>query len=70
MIKIVIRDAGCTLVRVLNYIVISAISTSAEVILNLISAVLRYYMIILLTLEASHNVVFLRIDINIMILII
>ena len=45
-------------------------SISAKVTLNLISAVLRYYMIILLTLEASHNIVFLRVDINIVILII
>ena len=45
-------------------------STSAEVILNLISAVLRCCTIILLTLEASYNVTFLRVDINIVILII
>ena len=45
-------------------------STDAEVTLNLILAVLRYYMIILLTLEALHNTVFLRVDINIVILII
>ena len=45
-------------------------STSAEVTLNLILAVLRHYMMILLTLEASHNMTFLRVDINIVILII
>ena len=70
MIRTAARDTGHTLIRVLNHTVIRAISISAEVTLNLISAVLRYYMIILLTLEASHNVTFLRVDINIVILII
>ena len=64
------RNTGCTLIRVLNYTVISAISTSAEVTLSLISAVLKYHMMILLTLVTSHNMIFLRVDINIMILII
>ena len=45
-------------------------SISAEVTLNLILAVLRCYMIILLTLEVSHNIAFLRVNINIVILII
>ena len=70
MIKIITRNADCTLIRVLNCIVISAISTSTEVTLNLISAVLRYYMIVFLTLVASHNMIFLRVNINIVILII
>ena len=69
MIRTVIRDADYTLVRVLNHTVISAMSTSAEVILNLILTVLRHHMIILLTLEASYNTAFLRVDINIIILI-
>ena len=64
------RVTGHTLVRVLDYTVISVISTSAEVILNLILAVLRYYMMILLTLEVSHNMTFLRKDISFVILII
>ena len=45
-------------------------STSVEVTLNLILAVLRCHIIILLTLVALHNVTFLRVDINIVILII
>ena len=45
-------------------------STSAEVTLNSILAVLRYYIMILLTLKVSHNIVFLRVDIDIVILII
>ena len=68
MIRIVVRDTGHTHVRVLSYRVISAMSTGAEVTLNLISAVLRYCIIINLTLEASHNITFSRIDINIVIL--
>ena len=64
------RDTGHTLARVLNHIIISAMSTSVEVTLNFILAVLRHYMIILLTLEVSHNVTFLRVDIDIVILII
>ena len=71
MIRTAARDTDHTLVRVLNYIVFSAMSTtSTEVTLNLILAVLRYYTMILLILEASHNTAFLRVDINIMILII
>ena len=70
MIRMIARDTGCTLVRVLDHTVISVMSTSAEVTSNLILAVLRYCIIILLTLEVSHNVAFLRVDINIMILII
>ena len=45
-------------------------STSVKVTLNLISAVLRHYIIILLTLEVSHNTAFLIVDINFIILII
>ena len=45
-------------------------STSVEVTLNSILAVLRYYMMILLTLKVSYNIVFLRVDIDIIILII
>ena len=70
MIRIIVRDTGHTLIRVFNYTVISAMSTGAEVISNLISAVLRYHMMILLTLEVSHNTAFLRVDINIVIFII
>ena len=70
MIKIAARDTDYTLVRVFNYTVISAINISVKVISNFISAVLRHDMIILLTLKASHNVIFLRVNINIIILII
>ena len=70
MIRITARNTSCTLVRVLDYTVISVMSISAEVTLNSISAVLRYYMMIFLTLVASHNVIFLRVNINIVILII
>ena len=70
VIRTAARDTDCALVRVLNYIVISAMSTSTEVTLNFILAVLRCCIIILLTLEASHNVAFLRVDINIVILVI
>ena len=70
VVRIAARNTSHALTRVLDYIVISAISTSAEVILNSITAVLRYHIIILLTLVASHNTVFLRVDINVMILII
>ena len=45
-------------------------STSAEVTLNSISAVLRYYIIILLTLKVSYNMTFLTVVINVVILII
>ena len=67
MIKISIRNTGCTLVRVLDHIVISAMSISTEVILTLILVVLKCHMIILLTLVISHNAAFLRVDINILI---
>ena len=70
MVRTAARDTGYTLVSILNYIVISAMSISSEVISNHISAVLRHYVIILLTLEASHNIAFLRVSINIVILII
>ena len=70
MIRIAVRDTGCALVRVLNYTVVSAMSTSAEVTSNLILAVLRCCMMILLTLVKLHNVIFLRVNIDIIILII
>ena len=70
MIRITTRNAGHTLVRVLNHIVVSAMSISTEVTLNLILAVLRCHIIILLTLVASYNMTFLRVNINIVILII
>ena len=70
MIRAAARNTGCALVRVLNHIVISAISTSAEVLLNSISVVLRCHIIILLTIVALHNTAFLRVDINIIILVI
>ena len=70
MVRTAVRNTGCALIRVLNYTVISAISTSAEVTSNLISAVLRCYTIILLTLVTLYNMIFLRVDINIIILII
>ena len=70
MIRIAARDTDRTLVKVLNHTVIRIMSTSAKVTSNLISAVLRHYMIILLTLKVSHNVTFLRVDIDIVILII
>ena len=70
MIKTATRNAGHTLVRVLDHTVISAISISIKVTSNLISAVLRHHMMILLTLVASHNMTFLRVDINIVILIV
>ena len=68
MIRVAARNADCALVRVLDYRVISALSTIAEVTLNLILAVLRYCTMILLTLVTSHNAAFLRVDINIVIL--
>ena len=70
MIKTAARNAGRALVRVLDYIVISAISTSIKVTLNLILIVLRYHTIILLTLVTLYNMTFLRVDINVVILII
>ena len=65
-----VRNAGCALVRVFNYIVISVMSISTEITLNLILTVLRYCTIILLTLVVSHKIAFLRVDINVVILII
>ena len=70
MISVTARNAGQPLVRVLNNIVVSAINSSAEVTLNLISAVLRHCIIILLTLKTLYNTAFLRVDINIVILIV
>ena len=69
MTRTAARDTGCALVRVLDYTVISAMSISTEVTSNLILTVLRHHTIVLLTLEVSHNVAFLRVDINIVILI-
>ena len=70
MIRTATRDADCALIRVLNHTVISAMSTSTEVTSNLVSAVLRFYIIILLTLKASQYMTFLRVNINVVILII
>ena len=70
MARTAARDTDCALASVLNYTVISTMSNSAEVTLNLISAVLRCCTIIFLTLEASYNMKFLRVDIKIVILII
>ena len=70
MARAAARNTGCALVRVLDYTVVSAMSTSAEVTSKPISAVLRCHMMILLTLVASHNVTFLRVDINVVILIV
>ena len=70
MTRTAARDADHALARVLDYIVISAMSTSVEVTSNLISAVLRHHTMVLLALEVSHNVTFLRVNIDIVILII
>ena len=70
MIRTAVRNAGHTLVRVLDYTVVSAMSTSVKVTLNFNLTVLRYYIMILLTLVTSHNMTFLRVDINIIRLII
>ena len=70
MIRVTVRNTDCVLVRVLDHTVVSAMSISAEVILNLILAVLRHCMIILLALVASYNVIFLRVDIDVVILIV
>ena len=70
MIRTATRNTDHPLVRVLNYIVISAMSISVKVKLNSILAVLRHHTVILLTLVALYNVTFLRVDINIIILII
>ena len=64
------RNAGHTLVRVLNHTVVSAMSTSTEVTSNPILAVLRHHTMVLLTLVASHNATFLRVDIVVVILIV
>ena len=70
MARAAARNASCALIRVLDHIVISAMSTSVKVTSNLISAVLRCHMIILLTLVTLHNTAFLRVDINIVILVV
>ena len=70
MIRIAARDTDYALVRVLDYIIISAMSISTKVTSNLILAVLRCHIIILLTLEALYNATIFRVDIKIMILII
>ena len=70
MVRTAARDTGRALVRVLYYTIISTVSTSVEVTFNPISALLRCHIMILLTLKASHNIVFLRVDINIVKLII
>ena len=70
MIRTVARNTDYALIKVLNYIVVSAISTSTKFTSNLILVVLRYYIMILSTLVTSHNMIFLRVNINIIILII
>ena len=70
MISVTAKNASCALVRDLNNIIISAVSSSTEFTSNLVSAVLKHYIMILLTLKASHNVIFLRISIDIVILIV
>ena len=70
MIKTGARNTSLTLVRVLDYTVVSAMSTSVKVTSNLFSAVLGHYTVILLTLKISYNAAFLRVDINVVILII
>ena len=70
MIRTAARKADCALVRVLNYTVISVMSISAEVTSNSISAVLRCYIMILLTLITLYNIAFLKVDIDVVILII
>ena len=70
MVRVAARNIDHALVRVLNHIVVSAMSTSTEVTLNSILAVLRHHTMILLTLVASHNTAFLRVDINVVILIV
>ena len=59
------RNTDCALIRVLDNTIISVISSSAEVTSNLILAVLRHHMIILLTLKVLYNMIFLRININV-----
>ena len=70
MTSVTARNTSCTLIRVSNNIVFSAMSISVKVTSNLISAVLRQYIIILLTLKASYNAAFLRIDINVILLVV
>ena len=70
MARAAARNAGHTLARVLDHTVNSAMSTSAEVTSNLILTVLRCHMMILLILIISYNVILLRVDINIVILIV
>ena len=61
VVRTAARDTDCALVRVLNY---------AEVTLNLILIVLRCCTMILLTLEESYNMIFLRVNIDVVILIV
>ena len=68
MVRTAARDTDCALVRVLDYIVISAMNTDIKVTLNFISAGLRCYTMILLTLKASYIAASLKVDINIVIL--
>ena len=70
MIRTVTENTDCVIARILNHIVISAMSSGAEVTLNLILALLRHYIIILLTLVTLHNMTFLRVNNDIIILII
>ena len=70
MVKTVIKNTGCAFIRVLNYTVISAMSISAEVTLNFILIVLRYYIIVLLTHVVVYNITLFRVDIHIVIFII
>ena len=70
MVRIAARDTDHAIIRVLDYTIISAMSTSTKVTSNLILVVLRCHIVILLTLEALHNAAFLRVDIKIMILVI
>ena len=68
VVSVAARNTDYTLIRVLDNTVVSAISFSVEVILNLNLIVLRCYTMILLTLKVSHNIIFLRINIDIVIL--
>ena len=70
MIRITARNTDHTLIRVLNYIVVSALNISVKVTSNSILIELRYHTMILLTLVALYNAAFLRVDINVVILII
>ena len=73
MIRTAARDTDCTFVTLSELLIIqflSAMSINLKVTFNSILTVLRHYIIILLTLEVSHNVIFLRVDIVIVVLII